>query len=283
MVCFCFGLRFDHKNGFSWLEFERFVHSYVLPSAPWLYGVLKDGVFQHLDQDVNKEQSLSTKKKIDPYKISATLNAHDAPPPQNKQEQQHGERALKFRESSKGLLEISVISLASQAGNRNSGAEQGATNVTGGTAFAAHLRPLLNRTLQRVSKKTKAKSLDGAGIVSWNTKITFTDTGEGTEAARKNWAYGIDFELRVGETVCGGCFIDMYSLLDSGQFGVQVPVRSARKSDRVSWGGGFIGKIRISAAHIDRNRIEERESKRADQKRKDEKRRELEAMDDDLY
>jgi hypothetical protein len=62
-----------------------------------------------------------------------------------------------------------------------------------------------------------------------------------------------------------------------------VPVRSARKSDRVSWGGGFIGKIRVSAAHIDRNRIEERESKRDDQKRKDEKRRELEAMDDDLY
>ena len=258
------------------------MHSYVLPSAPWLYGVLKDGVFQYLDQDVNKEQTVIKKKKIDPYKTSATSNAHDAPP-QDKQEQQHGERALKFRESSKGLLEISVISLASQVGNSNSGTEQGATSVTGGTAFAAHLRPLLNRTLQRVSRKTKAKSLDGAGIVSWNTKITFTDTGEGTEAAQKNWAYGIDLELRVGETVCGGCFIDMYSLLDSGQFGVQVPVRSARKSDRVSWGGGFIGKIRISAVHIDRNRIEEREGKRADQKRKEERRRELEAMDDDLY
>jgi hypothetical protein len=238
--------------------------------------VLKDGIHQHIDQQQDQDEMRT--KKIDPYQLKPFNNNENDK--KEEEDEQYGQRAIDFRQSSKGILEVSVISLASkevQQNHQNESMKSSSSN--GGTAFTAHLRPLLNRTLQRVSRKTKSKCLDGAGIVSWNSKLTFTDTGEGSEAARKKWKYGLDVELRVGEAVCGGCFVDMFELLDSGQFGVQVEVRSARKSDKVSWGGGKIGKIRISAIHINRKTIEEREEKRVYQRMEETKRKEMEDED----
>ena len=277
---------FNHHDGFSWLDFEKFVHLLVLPGAPWLYGVLDNAI------SLNNEDTLldsPKKKNKDPYRRQNSNQKQNNERKDNEQKEtkkiEYGKRATKFRLDSKGLLEISIISLASQSGGTHTHADRSQTTVaTGGTAFTAHLRPILNKTMQKMARKTKPKSLDGAGIVSWNTKVTFTDTGEGKEAAERSWSYGLDIELRVGETVCGGCFVDMYTLLDSGQFGMQVPVRSARKRDKISWGGGVIGKIRISANHVTRKSLDEAEKIREDQLKQEQenqrKREEEEAAED---
>lgn len=266
--------KFSHMDGFSWLDFEQFVHNCVLPSAPWLYGVLDDGVFQEIEgRKTMKNGANESKTNQDPYarrgsKSSATDKATTTTTGRNKEE--WGPRATTFATSSKGVLEINIISLASSSGGSHTHEDRAemkrGSGGGGGTAFAAHLRPMLNRVMQQRARCTKAKSLDGAGIVSWNSRVSFHDTGEGTEAAKFSWSYGIDVELRVGETVCGGCFIDLYALLDSGQFGMQVAVRSARKRDKVSWGGGIIGKIRLCGSHTSREKIEAKESERMEEK-----------------
>ena len=112
------------------------------------------------------------------------------------------------------------------------------------------LRPMLGGVQQTSSRRSKPQALDGAGIISWNTRMYFTDTGEGTEAAIKSMTYGFDVELCVGGTVCGGCFVDMYKLMDGGRFGIQVQMRSVR--GKRGWGGGRIGKLRLAAEHIPR-------------------------------
>ena len=297
---------FDHHDGFSWLDFEKLIHAWVLPEAPWLYGVLDDAIY--LDQDdlvpetgsgrSGEKSKGSRGKNTDPYRRrrrreSPTKKKEAADSVDQNQKKEHGKRATKFRKSSKGMIEVSVISLASTSGGGHTHADRASvdshksmSHSSGGTAFTAHLRPMLHRTIQKMAKKTKPKSLDGAGIVSWNSKVMFTDTGEGTEAAERSWSYGLDLELRVGSTVCGGCFINMFTLLDSGQFGMQVPVRSARKRDKISWGGGIIGKIRISANHISREKIEMLEKQRADKKQKEEeerKRREQEEEENEEW
>ena len=103
---------------------------------------------------------------------------------------------------------------------------------------------------QTASRSSKPRALDGAGIISWNARLYFTDTGEGTEAATEGLTYGFDIELRVGGTVCGGCFVNMFKLMDGGRFGMQVQMRSVR--GKRGWGGGRIGKLRLSAEHIPR-------------------------------
>ena len=287
--------KFSHNDGLSWLDFERFVHNCVLPSAPWLVGVLDDAVFQEIEGRMTKttkngsasSQDSKSKTHSDPYSrrgtSSSTTEGKETTKAGGRKKEEWGSRATKFAASSKGVIEINIISLASssggththedraeqmQDGSGGSGGSRSSGGGAGGTAFAAHLRPMMNQVVQQSSRRTKAKSLDGAGIVSWNSRVSFYDTGEGTEAAKFSWSYGIDLELRIGETVCGGCFVDLYALLDSGQFGMQVAVRSARKRDKVSWGGGIIGKIRLCGSHISREKIEAIESERMEERRR---------------
>ena len=302
--------KFSHNDGLSWLDFERFVHNCVLPSAPWLVGVLDDAVFQEIEgrtTNTTKNGSASSqesksKTHSDPYSrrgpSSSTTEGKETTKVGGRKKEEWGLRATKFAASSKGVIEINIISLASSSGGThthedraeqmkdgsgggsggggNSGGSGGggggghsrSSGGAGGTAFAAHLRPMMNQVVQQSSRRTKAKSLDGAGIVSWNSRVSFYDTGEGTEAAKFSWSYGIDLELRIGETVCGGCFVDLYALLDSGQFGMQIAVRSARKRDKVSWGGGIIGKIRLCGSHTSREKIEAIESERMEERRR---------------
>lgn len=253
---------FNHKQGFSWTEFERFIHSYVFSGAAWIYALLDDCSFTFSENNHGNSASLKGKldfrhKKSsegdDPYEISSLDAEYDLDKGHSKlsEEKKYGPRASRFRASSKGQIVVDIVSLASSDFDGSSKNATSASSAIGGTAFTCVLRPMLNNVQQTASRRSKPKALDGAGIISWNARVYFTDTGEGTEAASDKLKYGFDVELRVGETVCGGCFVDMFDLIDGGRFGMQVQMRSVR--GKKGWGGGRIGKLRLSAEHIPRH------------------------------
>jgi hypothetical protein len=270
---------FDHRHGFSWLEFEKFIHSYVFSGAAWIYALIDDCSFTVDKKQTGQDQQKQNKKKKgvrsrgghngrtsgqdDPYGLpSSHQQAHHDSDESDEEEGENGEgrqkfgpRASKFRENSKGQIAVDVVSLAS-ADFKASGGSGGANRATsasaaeGGTAFMVVLRPMLGGVQQTAARRSKPRALDGAGIISWNARLFFTDTGEGTEAAIGALPYGFDIELRVGGTVCGGCFVDMCKLMDGGRFGMQVQMRSVR--GKRGWGGGRIGMLRLAGEHIPR-------------------------------
>ena len=252
---------FDHKQGFSWTEFERFIHSYVFSGAAWIYALLDNCSFTF--SEMNHSDSAKLKNKFglrhrvsketdDPYEIPSFKTEYDLDKDHSKlcEEKEYGIRASRFRANSKGQIVVDIVSLASSDFDGSSKNATSASSAIGGTAFTCVLRPVLNGVQQTASRRSKPKALDGAGIISWNARVYFTDTGEGTEAASEHLKYGFDVELRVGETVCGGCFVDMFDLMDGGRFGMQVQMRSVRGNK--GWGGGRIGKLRLAAEHIPR-------------------------------
>ena len=240
---------FRPEEGIHFRDFEIFVHSFIMPCAPWLYNFLDNSsIFVY---DPQEAQGLEPASASPDHGQTQTLSSQFTIPKLSSPAAavEYGSRAGAFRANSKSILSICIVSMTSASAKSSERPEATSeaprpSNTIGGTGFAIHMRRMLNNVQQDKWSHTPGRALDGARIITWNSHLKFSDSGEGTEAAENEWSYGLDIEVRVAEAVCGGCSVDIFKLVDASKFGMQVPVHAIRMPDK-SWSGGIIGQLRL--------------------------------------